>query len=117
MWITRSWRRRLPGSGLPMGSVQFLRLTGTGSLPKRGAPGRFACGLGTVWLLVTAWAFYSGFMLAGYILGALLVLVAGLVSTIHFCIPSLTYRLIFGLPSKTGEDEGMMCKTGVLCHR
>ena len=93
------------------------RLTGTGPLPKRGAPGRFACGLGTVWLLVTAWAFYAGMMLTGYILGALLVLVAVLVSSIHFCIPSLIYRTIFGFPPKTGDDKGMMCKTGVLCHR
>ncbi|MBW2466145.1 MAG: DUF4395 domain-containing protein [Deltaproteobacteria bacterium] len=93
------------------------RFTGTGPLPKRGGPGRFACGLGTVWLLVTAWAFYGGFMLTGYILGALLVLVAGLVSTTHFCIPSLIYRAIFGMPPKTGEDKSMMCKTGILCHR
>jgi len=93
------------------------RFTGTGPLPKRGAPGRFACGLGTVWLLVTAGTFYGGMMLIGYILGGLLVLVAGLVSTIHYCIPSLIYRTIFGFPPKIGEDEGMMCKTGILCHR
>jgi hypothetical protein len=92
-------------------------ITGTEPLPKRGAPGRFACGLGTVWLLVTAGMFYSGMMLTGYILGGLLVMVALLVSTIHFCIPSLIYRSIFGFPPKTGEDEGMMCKTGILCHR
>jgi len=93
------------------------RATGTGPLPKRGVPGRFACGLGTAWLLVTAWAFYSGMMLTGYILGANLVLVAGLVGTVHFCIPSLIFRSIFGFPSKTGDEEGMMCKTGILCHR
>jgi hypothetical protein len=91
--------------------------TGTGPLPKRGAPGRFDCGLGTVLLLVTAGMFYSGMMLTGYILGGLLVMVAVLVSTIHFCIPSLIYRSIFGFPPKTGDDEGMMCKTGMLCHR
>jgi hypothetical protein len=91
--------------------------TGTGPFPKRGAPGRFACGLGTVWLVATAGMFYTGMMLTGYILGALLVMVALLVSTTHFCIPSLTYRLIFGFPSKTGDEEGMMCKTGILCHR
>ena len=93
------------------------RVTGTGPLPKRGAPGRFACGLGTVWLVVTAWAFYSGMMLTGYILGINLVVVAGLVSTIHFCIPSLIYRSIFGFPPKTGDENGMMCKTGILCNR
>jgi hypothetical protein len=92
-------------------------ITGTGALPKRGAPGRFACGLGTVWLMATAGAFYAGMMLTGYILGALLVLVVVLASTIHFCIPSLIYRTFFGFPAKTGEEEGMMCKTGRLCHR
>jgi hypothetical protein len=91
--------------------------TGTGPFPKRGAPGRFACGLGTVWLVATAGAFYTGMMLTGYILGALLVMVALLVSTTHFCIPSLTYRSIFGFPPKTGDDEGMTCKTGLLCNR
>ena len=93
------------------------RITGTGPLPERGAPARFACGLGTVWLVATAWAFYAGMMLTGYTLGVLLILVAGLVSTIHFCIPSLIYRTIFGFSPKTGEEEGLMCKTGILCHR
>jgi len=92
-------------------------LTGTVPFPKRGTPGRFACGLGTVWLVATAWAFYAGMMLTGYILGGLLVMVAGLVGTTHFCIPSLTYRSIFGFPPKAGQDEGMMCKTGILCRR
>ena len=91
--------------------------TGTGPFPKRGVPGRFACGLGTVWLVVTAWSFYAGMMHTGYILGALLVVVALLVSTTHFCIPSLTYRSIFGFPPETGDDEGLMCKTGILCNR
>ena len=93
------------------------RVTGTGPFPKRGVPGRFACGLGTVWLVVTAWAFYSGMMLTGYILGANLVIVAGLVGTTHFCIPSLIFRSIFGFPPKAGDEEGMMCKTGILCNR
>ena len=37
--------------------------------------------------------------------------------TTHFCIPSLTFRSIFGFPEKTGDDKGMMCKTGILCNR
>ena len=35
-------------------------LTGTGPLPKRGAPARFACGMGAVWLTVTAGMFATG---------------------------------------------------------
>jgi len=92
-------------------------ITGTDPLPKRGFPGRFACGLGTVWLIATAWAFYAGLMLTGYILGGLLILVAGLVSTIHFCIPSLIYRSIFGFPQSIEKGEGVMCKIGILCHK
>jgi len=73
-------------------------LTGKGPLPKRHAPTRFACGLGTVWLFVTGWLFYSGATLAGYILGGLLVATATLVGTTHFCIPSVIYDAIFGRP-------------------
>jgi hypothetical protein len=75
-------------------------LTGTNPLPRRGAPNRFACGLGAVWLIVTGWLFYSGLPVAGYILGGTLTLVGLLVSTIDFCIPSIIYRTIFGFPPK-----------------
>ena len=75
-------------------------LAKTNPLPKRGAPNRFACGLGTVWLIITGWLFYSGYDLMGYILGGLLTGVGLLVSTIDFCIPSLIYRTIFGFPPK-----------------
>lgn len=75
-------------------------LTGTPPLPKRGAPNRFACGLGSIWLIVTAMMFQSGNITIGYILGASLTFVGLLVSTIDFCIPSLIYRSIFGFPPK-----------------
>jgi hypothetical protein len=80
-------------------------LTGTGPLPKRGAPSRFACGLGGVWLLVTGWAFQSGYALAGYLLGGTLTAVGLLVSTIDICIPSLIYRTLFGFPPRSGSDK------------
>ncbi len=58
-------------------------ITGTPALPKRGAPGRFACGLGSVWLIVTALMFQMGNNTIGYIiLGASLTIVGLLVSTI-----------------------------------
>ena len=41
-------------------------VTGTGPLPKRGAPTRFGCGIGAVLVLVTAWAFSAGHQVAGY---------------------------------------------------
>ncbi len=71
------------------------RLTGTGPLPRRGAPSRFACGLGAVWLLVTAGAFAAGLHVVGYVLGGALTAVGLLVSTTDICIPSMTYRLLF----------------------
>ncbi len=76
----------------------------TGPLPKRGAPSRFACGLGAVWLVATAWAFTAGYAVAGYLLGAALTGVAVLVSTTDICIPSLIYRAVFGGPLRRGVD-------------
>jgi hypothetical protein len=83
--------------------IRFL--TGTGPLPRRGAPSRFACGLGAGWLVPTAWAFHAGLPLLGYVLGWLLTGVAVLVSTTDICIPSLVYRTIFGFPQRR-EDSG-----------
>jgi hypothetical protein len=73
-------------------------LTGTGPLPKRGAPTRFGCGMGAVLVLVTAWAFSVGHRVTGYALGSALTFVVLLVSTTDICIPSLIYRLISGWP-------------------
>jgi hypothetical protein len=73
--------------------------TGTGPLPRRGAPSRLACGMGAVMLLVTAWAFSAGHAVAGYTLGAVLTVVALLVGTTDICIPSMIYRSISGWPS------------------
>lgn len=75
-------------------------LTGTRPLPHQGPQRRFACAIATVWLLATGWAFYIGADLAGYALGVPLALVAALVSTTHFCIPSLIYNTLFPAPPK-----------------
>ena len=85
--------------------IRFI--TGTGPLPRRGAPSRFACGLGAVWLLPTAWAFHSGLLVGGYVLGGLLTAVALLVSTTDVCIPSLVYRAAFGFPQQREPREGV----------
>jgi hypothetical protein len=61
--------------------------------------------VGAVWLLVTGWAFQSGYALAGYMLGGALTLVGLLVSTTDICIPSLIYRTIFGFPPRSGSDK------------
>lgn len=81
-------------------NLGIRHITRTGPLPRRGAPSRFACGLGAVWLLPTAWMFDTGRMAAGYALGALLTSVAVLVSTTDICIPSLIFRSLFGFPPR-----------------
>lgn len=78
-------------------------ITGTGPLPERGTPSRFACGLGAVWLLPTAWMFHTGQLTAGYVLGASLTIVAVLVSTTDVCIPSLMFRTVFGFPPRRSD--------------
>jgi len=74
------------------------RLTRSPELPRHGAPRRFACGVASVWLVATGAAFAAGIEPLGYALGGMLVAVAALVSTTHFCIPSLIYGLLFGRP-------------------
>jgi len=80
-------------------------LTGTGPLPRRGAPSRFACGVGAVFLLVTAWLFSAGQMVLGYVLGGMLTVVALLVSTTDVCLPSMAYRAMFGWPSVRNAER------------
>jgi hypothetical protein len=74
------------------------RFTGTDRLPKRGGPSRFACAMGAVWLVATAWSFWAGHAALGYGLGVSLTGVAALVATTDICIPSMMYRLMFGPP-------------------
>jgi len=73
--------------------IRYLR--NTGPLPKRRAQSRFACGVGAVWLVATAWAFQSGALIVGYILGGALTGIAVLVSTTDICIPSMIYNTLF----------------------
>jgi hypothetical protein len=94
------------GAALPVHPFDLIynhgirRLTGTAPLPKRGAPGRFACGLAVAWLAVTAWAFSAEHAVLGYALGGMLVAVGALVSATDICLPSMVYRAVFGWPRK-----------------
>ncbi|HEX9832431.1 MAG TPA: DUF4395 domain-containing protein, partial [Mycobacterium sp.] len=81
-------------------------LTGTRPLPHQGPQRRFACGLATVWLAATGWAFHVGSPTVGLALGIPLILVAALVSVTHFCVPSLIYNTIFDRRERTGIAEG-----------
>ena len=82
-------------------------LTGTGPLPRRGVPSRLGCGMGAVLLLVTAWAFSAGHLVAGYALGAVMTSVVVLVATTDVCIPSMIYRWISGWPrTRDAQQRG-----------
>ena len=71
----------------------------TQPLPRARAPRRFACFVATIWLLATAWAFYSGATVPGYVLGISLAVAAAVPTFTDFCIPSFFYGLMFGKPS------------------
>ncbi|ABC83636.1 DUF4395 domain-containing protein [Anaeromyxobacter dehalogenans] len=89
------------GAALPFHPFDLLynhlvrRLTRTRPLPHHAIQRRFACGLAAVWLLGTGLAFREGAMALGYVLGAMLTAVAGILSVTHFCIPSLVFNALF----------------------
>jgi len=70
-------------------------LTGTRPLPPSTPQGKFACGVGGVWLAVTGFAFFVGATTVGYVLGGVMSAMAVLVATTHVCIPSMIYNAIF----------------------
>jgi len=80
-------------------------LTHTKKLPPNGLPRRFACTLASVWLAGTGFAFYSGAIVVGYILGVSLTMVALLVSTTDFCIPSHIFRFLFNKPLSSKSEN------------
>lgn len=71
------------------------RVTRTRPLPRHGPQRRFACALAVAWLVATGWAFYTGAVVLGLVLGTSLTAVAALVSVTHFCIPSTLYNALF----------------------
>ncbi len=91
----------LLGATLPFHPFDLLynhvvrHLTGTRPLPHHGAQRRFACGMAAAWLTGTGLAFHQGAAVLGYVLGGTLTIVAAIVGTTHFCIPSLVYNTLF----------------------
>ncbi len=72
----------------------FRPRLGTPSIPRYGAPRRFACIVATAWLIATAAAFHAGAMTVGYVLGASLATAAAVPTFSGFCIPSWIYGLV-----------------------
>ena len=79
-------------------NLGIRHIRGTGPLPRRPFLNRLACAMGAVLMLVAAWAFSVSLPVLGYAIGIALSVVAGLVGTVDICIPSMTYRAIFGPP-------------------
>jgi hypothetical protein len=70
-------------------------VTGTRPLPPSTPQGRFACGVGGVWLAATGAAFFVGATTLGYVLGGVMAAMATLVASTHICIPSMIYNALF----------------------
>lgn len=67
-------------------------------LPPRSPQAKFACGMATICLGTIIYFFYEALFFWGYFLGGMLFVVAILVSTIDFCIPSKIYNALFQSP-------------------
>lgn len=71
-------------------------VTGGPRIPPYGSPRKFGCRMASVILSLTALAFYSGLLAAGYALGGLMVGLASVNVATGFCVPSYTYGKLFG---------------------
>ena len=80
------WTRRHPFDLIWNHGLRHL--TDSPELPPNPTPRRHAFKLATVWLLAVGLLFAFGQTTAGLVLGAVLVAVCGLVTTINFCVPS-----------------------------
>lgn len=86
------------------------RWTKTAQLPPSPAPRRFACGLATIWLVVTALAFHVPVSILGYVLAGVFLLLSLTVATTHFCVGAVLFRLLadrseFPPPRCEGQDD------------
>lgn len=64
-------------------------------LPPRTNQGRFACGIATIWLGGIILLLKNNLEVWAYVAGGILLCVAGLVSVLDICIPSLIYNFLF----------------------
>lgn len=70
-------------------------------LPRRTNQAKFACGIASLWLGIIIYLFYHSLFAWGYVLGGVLLVIALLVSTIDFCIPSIIYNKVFRRKNRT----------------
>ena len=65
-------------------------------LPNAPPRRRFACFIATIMLVIAAWAFQSGMLTLGYVVGWSLVAAAFVNVSTGFCVPSFIARLALG---------------------
>lgn len=63
-------------------------------LPPRSRQLKFACTVATLWIGATIYLLSVGMTTAACVMGLSLIVVAGLVSTIDFCIPSIIFNAV-----------------------
>ncbi|HPA80356.1 MAG TPA: DUF4395 family protein [Thermoanaerobaculales bacterium] len=68
-------------------------LLGTRPLPRYGAPRRFACAVGSLWMTAAGTALAAGFTTLGLVLGVAMVALASVQVLTGFCVPSFIYQL------------------------
>lgn len=83
------------------------RLIAAPPLPPSGPRRRLIFGLAAVWMALTAWAFGTGAMVLGYVLGLLMAVLAGVLAIVQVCVVSEMLARLFGMPSSPegGEAE------------
>ena len=74
---------------------------GRDKLPKRAIQLKFACTMATSFIAATIYLFANSYMLAGYLMGGHLVIVAGIVSLTDMCLPSKAFNWLFKIPVHT----------------
>jgi hypothetical protein len=76
--------------------VALSPLLGGPSVPPSPAPRRFACQLATPWIAAIAIAFLADLTAVAWALAVPLLLVAAVVASTNWCLPSLLYALLHG---------------------
>ena len=81
-------------------------LLGGPSVPPSPPPRRFACQLATPWIVAIAVAFLAGLTTVAWVLAAPLLVVAAIVASTNWCLPSLMYgRFLRGAARLSGPTS------------
>lgn len=72
-------------------------------MPPRTNQARFACGIASIWLVITTYLLYNGFIVLGNILAIAVFAIGTLVATTDICVPSMIYNSIFKRTKNTNQ--------------